>query len=160
MPLNLPVREPCPLCEAVEGGEWTYPTAEGPVKRRCAIVEETPDTLAFVRESSTPGYLLVIPKRHVPSIFDLTDDESISLILRVVRVARAIRKAFDPDGLNVFQNNGVIGFQTVPHVHFHVLPRFEGDGWTPPPGAEEVRVPFESMERTAVAVRSQLIGVS
>ena len=74
----------------------------------------------------------------------------------VVRVARAIRRAFDPDGLNVFQNNGVVGFQTVPHVHVHVLPRYAEDGWVPPPGAEEVRVPFESMERTAALLRGEL----
>ena len=69
MTLTLPEREPCSLCEVVEGGEWTDVTPQGPVKRRCAIVEEAPQTLAFVRESPTPGYL-VIPKCHVPTIFD------------------------------------------------------------------------------------------
>jgi len=136
--------------------EWTDLAPEGPVKRRRAIVEDGAETLAFVRESPTPGYLLVIPKRHVPTIFDLTEEEAASLMRHVVRVARAVRSAFDPDGLNVFQNNGVVGFQTVPHVHVHILPRYAGDGWVPPPGAEEVSVSFESMERTAASVRSYL----
>ncbi len=98
----------------------------------------------------------MIPKRHVPTIFDVSEDEAAALMTHVVRVARAVRRAFDPDGLNVFQNNGVVGFQTVAHVHVHVLPRYVGDNWVPPPGSEEVRVPFEEMERTAALVRSHL----
>jgi diadenosine tetraphosphate (Ap4A) HIT family hydrolase len=150
------VREPCPLCETVATGTWTDVTEEGPRTRSSAVVEETATTVAFVRESATPGYLLVIPKKHVETILDLTDDEASALMLHVVRLARAIEQAFKPDGINIFQNNGVVAFQTVPHVHIHLLPRFLDDGWVPPPGGEEIRVPFEDMERTAAAVRKEL----
>jgi histidine triad (HIT) family protein len=73
------------------------------------------------------GHTLVIPKRSVAR--NLLDEEPpvlSELILGVQRVARAVRAALQPDGLVVTQFNGSVAGQTVFHLHFHIIPRWEG----------------------------------
>jgi histidine triad (HIT) family protein len=76
----------------------------------------------------TPGHTLVVPKRHIRDIFELDDATGAAVISTVARVARAVRAAFAPDGLNVWQSNGAGAGQEVFHLHVHVLPRTAGDG--------------------------------
>jgi len=72
----------------------------------------------------------VIPKRHAPTLLDLTDEEAVAVINAVRRIANALVKAYDPDGLNLIQNNGVIAGQVAPHFHMHVVPRRKiGSDW-------------------------------
>jgi histidine triad (HIT) family protein len=112
MTFELPVRDPCPFCENVAG------------RRDCARLYETGITLGFVNPRQFErGATIVIPKRHCDTLLDLTDDEAVDVIRGVRLVARAIGEAFAPRGLNVFQNNGLAAGQSVPHVHFHVVPR-------------------------------------
>jgi histidine triad (HIT) family protein len=61
---------------------------------------------------------------------DATDDEAAALMRAARRVALAVEAAFAPAGVTVLQANRAAGFQTVPHLHLHVLPRHEGDGVT------------------------------
>ena len=76
------------------------------------------------------GQVYVIPRRHAPTLFDLTDGESEAVIHAVRRVADALLRAYDPDGLNLIQNNGVIADQHAPHFHMHVVPRRRvGSDW-------------------------------
>ena len=73
------------------------------------------------------GHTLVIPKHSVAR--NLLDEEPQvlrELILGVQRVARAVRAALNPDGLTVMQFNGSVSGQTVFHLHFHIIPRWEG----------------------------------
>ena len=73
------------------------------------------------------GHTLVIPKHS--SARNLLDEEPqvlSELILGVQRVARAVRAALKPDGLRVMQFNGSVAGQTVYHLHFHIIPRWEG----------------------------------
>jgi histidine triad (HIT) family protein len=73
------------------------------------------------------GHTLVIPKHSTARNLLEEEPEKLSaLILGVQRVARAVRAAFEPDGVMVFQINGAPAGQTVFHLHFHVLPRWEG----------------------------------
>lgn len=72
------------------------------------------------------GHSLVVPRRHVETIFDLTREEESVLGQVVARTARAVRATFDPDGILIVQRNGVAADQTVPHLHVHVIPRREG----------------------------------
>ena len=76
----------------------------------------------------SPGHLLVIPRTHVADIFDLDGTTGAALMSMIVRVARAVRDALHPDGINIWQSNGTAAGQEVFHAHFHVLPRMEGDG--------------------------------
>ncbi|KAH0838133.1 HIT-like domain-containing protein [Lanmaoa asiatica] len=75
-----------------------------------------------------PGHVLVIPTRVVPRLTDLTTPELTSLITSVQHVGRVIEKAYGADSLTVACQDGKAAGQSIPHVHFHILPRkFKGD---------------------------------
>ncbi|CAN7157248.1 HIT family protein [Phenylobacterium sp. LjRoot225] len=75
------------------------------------------------------GHTLVIPKHSEARNLLEEEPEKLShLILGVQRVARAVRAAFNPDGIMMFQLNGAPTGQSVFHLHFHIIPRWEGDG--------------------------------
>ena len=75
----------------------------------------------------TKGHTLLIPKKASPNIFE-TDEETMKHIgVAIPKVANAIKKAFQPDGLNIIQNNGEYADQSVFHIHFHLIPRYEND---------------------------------
>jgi histidine triad (HIT) family protein len=74
------------------------------------------------------GHALVIPKRHYDPITETPDDVLGRLVAVVRRIASAQMSGLGADGVNVHQTNGAVAGQVVPHVHFHVIPRFRGDG--------------------------------
>lgn len=85
-------------------------------------------TLAFMDiNPGNPGHVLVVPKTHAANIYEVAVDDMAAAMATVQRVARAVRAALDPYGLNVVQANGPGAAQSVQHVHWHVLPRAEGD---------------------------------
>jgi histidine triad (HIT) family protein len=119
MPIELPDVAPCPFCERIAGrrDDW-------------AVIEARELAISFVNPRQFEvGQALVIPRRHAPTLLDLRDEESAALNDLVRDVARAIVVAYDPDGLTVYQNNGVASMQEVPHTHVHVVPRRHGSGW-------------------------------
>jgi len=96
-----------------------------------ARVYEDPDRLAFMDINPIrPGHLLLIPKRHYERLTDLPEDEAAELGRLLPRLARAVVKAANADGFNIFQTNGACAGQVVPHLHFHLIPRHENDGYT------------------------------
>ncbi|CAC6028291.1 HIT family protein [Staphylococcus aureus] len=73
----------------------------------------------------TKGHTLLIPKKASANIFE-TDEETMKHIgAALPKVANAIKRAFNPDGLNIIQNNGEFADQSVFHIHFHLIPRYE-----------------------------------
>ncbi|UXR73212.1 HIT family protein [Staphylococcus sp. IVB6238] len=73
------------------------------------------------------GHTLLIPKKPSANIFE-TDAEIMKHIGEALPiVANAIKAAFNPDGLNIIQNNGSYASQSVFHIHFHLIPRYEND---------------------------------
>ncbi|MGZ9500448.1 HIT family protein [Staphylococcus epidermidis] len=73
------------------------------------------------------GHTLLVPKKPSANIFE-TDEETMKHIgIALPKVANAIKKAFHPDGLNIIQNNGEYADQSVFHIHFHLIPRYEND---------------------------------
>jgi len=78
-------------------------------------------------DQPNPYKVLVIPRAHVETIYDLSDDQAARIFQAAVRIARAIREASGCDGLNVVQSNGRAGQQDVFHFHLHLVPRFLGD---------------------------------
>lgn len=73
------------------------------------------------------GHTLLVPKKPSENIFE-TDEETMKHIgVALPKVANAIKKAFHPDGLNIIQNNGEYADQSVFHIHFHLIPRYEYD---------------------------------
>ena len=75
----------------------------------------------------TPGHMLVVPKRHVASIFDLPDEEQAALWRLVAQVRGKLMSELQADGFNVGVNDGPAAGQTVMHAHVHVIPRRTGD---------------------------------
>lgn len=109
--------EPCPFCRIVEGRD---PGAR-------VLYRDSKVVAFFPLDPATTGHTLVIPNRHVAHLDDLGPLEIRDLAAAVHRVSAALTSALRPDGLNVIQSNGTAATQTVPHVHFHLVPRAEGD---------------------------------
>jgi diadenosine tetraphosphate (Ap4A) HIT family hydrolase len=137
----MPERDPYPYCENFAGRyAWHGPPA---------VVEEDDITYVFLAPAALggmEGHTLVTTRRHVETIFDLTSEEEVAIGRAVARAARAVRSAFDPDGVLIQQHNGVEAFQTVPHFHVHVIPK-RADATFPPleevpvtPAAERVEI--------------------
>jgi len=107
----------CIFCAIIEG------------RAAAEVVFEDEETLAFMDiNPANPGHTLVIPKRHVRNVYEL-DDEAAAAVMKVtVRVARAIKKALQPDGMNLVQSNERAASQEIFHFHIHVIPRWYGDG--------------------------------
>lgn len=84
------------------------------------------------------GHCLVVTKAHAPSLFEAEVEDLQAAIAVAKKVALAIQHVLKPDGLSLLQANGPAAFQSVPHFHLHLIPRWNGDGkgfdWTPTPG--------------------------
>lgn len=92
----------------------------------CTVYEDA-HTLAFMDVMpQSDGHVLVIPKAASMNIYEVTPDSLCSLIITTQMVARAAQHAFNADGVTIMQFNGAAAGQTVPHLHFHVIPRYEG----------------------------------
>ena len=78
------------------------------------------------------GHVLVIPKKPARGLLDIAPDDLAALMKRVQHVAKATKKAFDADGHTLQQFNESAGGQVIFHLHFHILPRFEGVSLRPP----------------------------
>jgi histidine triad (HIT) family protein len=93
-------------------------------------------TLAFMDINPlNPGHCLVVTKAHAATIFEADPADLHAAITAAKKVAAAVRSAMQADGLNVLQANGAAAFQSVPHFHLHVIPRWTNDGkgldWEP-----------------------------
>ena len=88
----------------------------------------------------SPGHVLVITRRGVPTYFDCTAAEQAAVMVLVGEVKRLLDERLDPkpDGYNVGFNAGAAAGQTVPHVHVHVIPRYAGDMGDPRGGVRHV----------------------
>jgi len=118
-------------------------------------VFEDEHTLAFMDLGQVnPGHVLVAVKKHAANLFELDDLQAAAVARASTRVARAIRDAFGPAGLSVYQANGKVAGQTVFHYHVHLLPRHEADGmeliWP------VKNPPRETLEGYAEKIRKQL----
>ena len=92
-------------------------------------VFEDEHTVAFMDLGQVnPGHVLVAVKKHADNLYALDDVQAAAVARTSTRVARAIRDAFAPAGLSVYQANGKAAGQTVFHYHLHLLPRHEADG--------------------------------
>ena len=109
--------EDCIFCKIIEG------------KIPCTKVYEDAKVLAFLDISPVnPGHILVIPKKHYETYMD-ADDNTICDIMKVVKkLSRAVLKSMKADGINISSSNYKAAGQDVPHLHIHIMPRFNNDG--------------------------------
>ena len=119
------------------------------------VVYEDEATLAFLDIGQVnPGHVLVACKAHVENVYGLDDVQAAAVFRSAARVARAIRAAFNPPGLSIYQANGKPAGQTVFHFHLHLLPRHDADGmqlvWP------VKNPPREQLEAYCAQIRAQL----
>lgn len=120
----------------------------------CFKVFEDETTLAFMDVMpQSEGHVLVVPKEDAAQIFELSTPAALACMQTVQRLSLAVRAALEPSGLIVAQFNGSDAGQTVPHVHFHIIPR-----WKSEPLLPHARVPADpdKLEAIASKIRAQL----
>lgn len=104
--------------EKLLSGEWP-----------CAMVYEDDRVFAFMDAGQVnDGHVIVATKRPFNTLLDMDEDTAAALMRAAWKIARGVQEAFAPDGITVLQANGLAGWQTVPHAHLHVLPRYLNDG--------------------------------
>jgi histidine triad (HIT) family protein len=92
-------------------------------------VYEDADVLAFMDINPVnDGHVLVIPKAHAETLFDISAVDLTAVTVTAQKVAAAIRSAVQPEGLNLYQASGGAASQVVPHFHLHLIPRWKSDG--------------------------------
>lgn len=95
-------------------------------------VYEDATTLAFLDIMPLGrGHTLVIPKEHAADIYNISAPLLAGTMATAQAVARMLRAKLEPDGMNVFQNNGAAAGQEIFHFHLHLVPRWSGDGMKP-----------------------------
>ena len=93
------------------------------------VVYEDDDVLVFMDIGPIiKGHALVVSKKHHDPVTETPDDVLAKLHLTAKRIARAQLNGLGADGVNIMQNNGTAAGQEVPHIHVHVIPRFDDDG--------------------------------
>jgi diadenosine tetraphosphate (Ap4A) HIT family hydrolase len=162
---NVPIVVPdvdCVFCERLSGDRVDW-----------AIIDEDELSVSFINPRQFEvGQALVIPRRHAPTLLDMTADEAAAVIHHAQRLAAAMVAAFDPDGITLWQNNGVVSLQEVPHAHLHVVPRRYGSGYGEGPshlaalsraeraqrleGVLSTGAPLEAMQELADQIRAKL----
>ncbi len=108
--------EECLFCKIAKG--------EMPSKK----VYEDSDTIAFLDiNPANPGHTLVMPKKHSENIFTVEQEELNKAIAVARGIAAKLKENMNAEGVNIVQNNGRYAGQLVSHIHFHVIPRYQGD---------------------------------
>jgi histidine triad (HIT) family protein len=137
--------EDCIFCRIVAG---TAPAS---------IIAESPDALAFMDiDQPTPGHVLIIPRTHVRDIYELDDHVAAAVFRLTVQVAKAVKLALAPDGLNLLQANERAGQQEVFHFHMHVMARYLGDRDRIRLGWQNNHPALAELDRLAAKIRSAL----
>lgn len=112
-----PTSQPdCLFCKIIAG---TLPSSK---------VYEDDKVYAFMNlQQKNPGHTLIVPKDHHRNIYDISEDTAAEIARVAVRIAKAIKIAFQPDGMNTLQNSEPAAMQSVFHYHLHLIPRYNGD---------------------------------
>lgn len=120
----------------------------------CVKVHEDAKTLAFMDVMpEAEGHVLVVPKEGAENILDLSAEGLTAMMATVQKVAHAVDKALEPDGILLKQYNRPAAGQSVFHVHFHIVPRWEGVSLAP---HGKVMVEAAKLEPIAAKIRSAL----
>lgn len=114
----------CKFCELIKNKEYVY---------------ETEYCIAFKDNYPvSEGHTLIITKRHVSNLFEMTELEQLDMFRLMNRIKLDLDKEYIPDGYNVGFNCGEYAGQSVMHVHMHIIPRYKGDVLNPRGGIRGV----------------------
>ena len=116
----------------------------------CFKIREDGDVIACLDINPfSRGHTLVIPKRHSTGLLDTDDATLAAVIADVKKIAAHLKEKLGADGFNVLQNNGAAAGQSVSHLHFHIIPRRNGD----PLVFENGKGDMEELKALADAIR-------
>jgi len=79
-------------------------------------------------QPAAKGHVLVIPKTHAETLLDIEEEDLKGVISAVKKTVKAVVEETNAEGFNILQSNKKIAGQVVPHLHFHIIPRRQGDG--------------------------------
>lgn len=135
----------CIFCSIVRGEEPSHRVYED--EEVVAIMDVHP---------ATAGHTLVILKAHRGNVWEIREKEAVDAMSAALRVAGMIRAALSPDGINLVHASGTAAWQTVPHFHLHLVPRYEGDPLVPPWPLEQARADESALQNVAERIRAHL----
>ena len=128
----------CIFCQILDGELPSYK------------IYEDDHTIAFLNiYPSVKGHVLLISKKHGEQMFDFSTEELKNIMSGIEQVTRQMQEVLKPDGFNIGWNHGEHAGQSVPHLHVHIMPRWQGDGdgsvqsFIKNPGETEVKDVFE-----------------
>lgn len=137
----------CIFCQIIEG---SIPSAK---------IYEDEHVYAFMDIMPvTKGHVLLIPKKHVENIYDLTEEDAATFFAAAPKIANVLKDEFKLAGLNLLQNNGAPAGQTVFHYHLHFIPRYDEtdgfnlDAWQP----KQNEFTPDKIQELATTIREQL----
>ncbi|MHA1330173.1 MAG: HIT family protein [Candidatus Hodarchaeales archaeon] len=106
----------CVFCEIVQGLRPAYK------------LYEDKNTLTFLDISPlNPGHSLIITKQHISNIYEISEEDIASVAITTSRVAKALKKVLNCEGINILNTNEKAAWQEVDHLHFHLIPRWFDD---------------------------------
>ena len=136
----------CVFCEIVAGNERAVKVYEDDI---CIAIMD----IAPVNK----GHLLVIPKKHYDTVFEMPFDEAAHVFGVACLMARAVKEAVGAEGVNILQNNGRAAWQHIFHVHVHVIPRWTGDRIEVYWPAE--RSDYDELEVIATKIKEKVVAL-
>lgn len=93
------------------------------------IVYENDDVICFLDiNASSKGHTLVVPKKHYTNIFDIDSNTACKIMEAIKNVTTILKEKLNVTDVNIINNSGLKAGQTVMHIHFHVIPRYDNDG--------------------------------
>ncbi len=137
--------EACIFCKIIKG---EIPAAK---------VYEDKETLAFLDIAPAQpkgGHVLVLPKKHCELLSEMTDNDAEKLMVTVKKITKALLEF--GEGVNILQNNKTVAGQLVPHVHFHIIPRFSADQFSIGKWKSNIYGTKEQMDAVAEKIKSLL----
>ena len=108
------------------------------IKKERLIYENNTWKAIYDAYPVSKGHILVIPKRHINSIIELKELEKDQLYETIKIIYSILEEIYHPDGINIGINEGAAAGQTVPHLHIHIIPRYNGDMENPKGGVRGV----------------------
>lgn len=111
------MQESCIFCKILKGEIPSF-----------TVYEDELFKVILDRFPATQGHMLIIPKLHHESIFDMPANVATGIYPLARKMSKVVKEAMGADGINIVQNNGIAAGQAVFHFHLHVIPRYENDG--------------------------------
>jgi len=122
-------------------------------------VAEDDNHLAFLDiHPSSPGHTVIIPKKHYSKLEEMPKKEAEAIFGFIQELTKSVMAAMETQNCNIGLNNGKIAGQEIPHVHFHIIPRYEGDGGTALQGIVRLAVKKEELPKIVEKIKGAIGG--